>query len=303
MRPLIIAVLLLAGCGRTTTTVAPEATDPVAQEASDPVAHEVSESLAAKSAQWDLQSSGEGAALVVDDNAGQTALRLFCPAGTDKLLVNVPGFDPIDSEERLSFGQGGEVEALVADSSGDSARGGVTGEGPVPKNLVSLLSGRVSASYGAQVSGPHEAPPADLVTAFAGACSDAAADVGNPLPESTATPKPASAGVSACLTQDGRAISANSLRAVGTEPFWGARVEGRCVTYSHPEEPSGTRVWTKFSGTAANGTWSGALNGQPFIMRTRPQARCSDGMSDNRYPIAVSLTVGGEQRSGCAAHF
>jgi uncharacterized membrane protein len=143
-------------------------------------------------------------------------------------------------------------------------------------------------------------PPADLVTAFAGACSDGASDGGNPPPESTDTPPPTPAGVSPCLTQDGRAIPANSLHAFGTEPFWGARVEGRCVTYSHPEDQSGTRVWTKFSGSAANGAWSGSLDGQPFVMRTRPQAGCTDGMSDNRYPIAVSLTVGGNQRSGCA---
>ncbi len=284
MRALMIAVLLLASCGRTESPVVPEASEP----------------RAAEPAQWDMQSSGEGVALVVDDNAGKTALRLFCPAGTGKLLVNVPGLDAIGSEERLSFGQGGEAAALVADASGDSARGGVTGEGPVPENLVALLSGRVSASYGAQVSGPHPAPPAGLVTAFAGACFDDASDGGNPPPESTDTPPPTAAGVSPCLTHDGRAIPANSLRAVGTEPFWGARVEGRCVTYSHPEDQAGTRVWTTFSGSAANGAWSGSLNGQPFVMRTRPQAGCSDGMSDNRYPIAVSLTVGGEQRSGCA---
>lgn len=156
MRLLLIAVLLLAGCGRIESQVAPAATDPPAAEPSH----------------WDMQSSGEGTALVVDDNAGQTALRLFCPAGTGKLLLNVPGFDPIDSEERLSFGQGSEAEALVADSSGDSARGGVSAEGPVPGNLSALLAGRVSASYGAQVSGPHGAPPADLVTAFVEACSD-----------------------------------------------------------------------------------------------------------------------------------
>jgi uncharacterized membrane protein len=276
----MIAALLLASCGRTESPVAPATSDPIA----------------ANPAQWDMQSSGEGAALVVDDNAGKTELRLFCPAGTGKLLVNVPEFDPIGSEERLSFGQGGEAEALVADSSGDSARGGVTGEGPVPENLTALLSGRVSASYGAQVSGPHPAPPADLVTAFAGACSDG----GNPPPESTDASPSTPAGVSPCLTQDGDAIPANSLRAIGTEPFWGARVKGRCVTYSHPQDQSGTRVWTKFSGSAANGAWSGSLDGQPFVMRTRPQAGCSDGMSDNRFPIAVSLTVGGEQRSGCA---
>ena len=94
-------------------------------------------------------------------------------------------------------------------------------------------------------------------------------------------------------------LPANALRAVGTEPFWGARVDGRCVTYTHPDDPAGTRVWTTFSGTASDGTWTGALGGQPFVMRTRT-APCSDGMSDTRYPIAVSLTTGGEQRSGCA---
>jgi len=286
----MIAVLLLASCGRTES--------PVTAAASDPT------SIAP--AQWDLQFSGEGAALVVADHDGKIVLRLFCPAGAGTLLVNVPEFDPIDSEERLSFGQGGKAEALVANSSGDAARGGVTAEGTVPKNLLALLSGRVSASYGAQVSGPHPAPPVDLVTAFAGACADGASQSGNPPGEPsgtlppTAPTAPTPAGVSPCLTQDGRAIPANSLRAIGTEPFWGALVEGRCVTYSHPQDQSGTRVWMKFSGSAANGAWSGSLNGQPFVMRTRPQAECSNGMSDNRYPIAVSLTVGGEQRSGCA---
>ena len=92
----------------------------------------------------------------------------------------------------------------------------------------------------------------------------------------------------------------NRIRAIGTEPFWGARIEGRCVTYSHPEDQQGTRVWTKFSGTTSNGSWTGSLGGHPFVLRTRPQAGCSDGMSDNRYPIAVTLTVGGEERTGCA---
>ncbi|QNM82050.1 hypothetical protein H8M03_08385 [Sphingomonas sabuli] len=90
------------------------------------------------------------------------------------------------------------------------------------------------------------------------------------------------------------------LRAVGTEPFWAASVQGRCVTYSHPEDQAGTRVWTQFSGTAENGTWTGNLNNRPFVMRTSPQPGCSDGMSDRRYPIAVMLTVNGEERGGCA---
>jgi uncharacterized membrane protein len=95
-------------------------------------------------------------------------------------------------------------------------------------------------------------------------------------------------------------VPANRLRAVGTEPFWGARVEGRCVTYSHPDDQQGTRIWTKFSGSAASGTWTGAIGGKPFVLSTRPEQGCSDGMSDRRYPLAVALTVMGEQRTGCA---
>ena len=91
------------------------------------------------------------------------------------------------------------------------------------------------------------------------------------------------------------------IRAVGTEPFWGARVEGRCVTYSTPDNQQGVRVWTQYA--AANGgrgTWTGQLDGKKFEMIVRPDAVCSDGMSDKRYPIAVELAVGGEQRTGCA---
>lgn len=106
--------------------------------------------------------------------------------------------------------------------------------------------------------------------------------------------------VSACLVQDGEPVPANALKAIGTEPFWGARIDGRCVTYSTPEDQDGTRVWTKFSGTAENGSWTGYLDDQRFVLRTRPQPGCSDGMSDNRYPIAVTLTVRGEERTGCA---
>ena len=286
MRYAIMIAVLLAGCGgETSRNTAAVNTDAPSQASS-----------------WDLAADRQGAALTIAGSGGEPAMRLLCPGGEDKLVVNVPAFEPIGSEERLSFGQGGEVVALVADPTGDQLRGGVTAEGPVPENLVQLLSGEVSASYGSQVSGPHPAPPGALVESFAAACSgDAAAGestgTGQPADETAAAPNSGSA----CLTgRDGKPVPANRIRAVGTEPFWAAQVEGRCVTYSHPENQSGTRVWTEFSGTTQNGTWSGFLNDRPFVMRTRPQQGCSDGMSDKRYPIAVSLTVNGEERTGCA---
>lgn len=110
-------------------------------------------------------------------------------------------------------------------------------------------------------------------------------------------PNPA---VSACLVQDGELLRMTPLKAVGTEPFWAARIEGRCVTYSHPEDPQGKRVWTRFTLGPDGGIWVGALGGSRFELRTRSAADCSDGMSDNRYPLAVTVTVDGEQRRGCA---
>ena len=193
--------------------------------------------------------------------------------------MNVPGFRPIGSEERLSFGNGGEVVALVADSRGDRRRGGVSGTGPAPDNLAALVGGQISVNYGAQNSGPHRAPPAELAQSFVTACGGPPA----PAPSAAAAATPANP----CLIQDYERLQVPALRAVGTEPFWGARIEGRCVTYSHPEDQAGTRVWTRYSASGNGGTWIGALLGRRFVLRTRAAPGCSDGMSDRRYPIAV----------------
>jgi uncharacterized membrane protein len=242
---------------------------------------------------WDLQSSGEGVALMLAGPGG-AAIRLFCPAGGKRLAVNVPGFRPIGSEERLSFGSGGEVAALVADSGGDSRRGGVTATGAVPDDLSALIRGPLSASYGAQSSGPHPAAPAALSSAFVAACRE-----GAPPPAGPAGPVAAKAGP--CMVQEGKTLRAPAVRALGTEPFWNVRVEGRCVTYSHPEDQKGTRIWTRFTpGPGGGGTWSGSLGGRGFELKVRPQPNCSDGMSDRRYPLAAELVVGGERRQGCA---
>jgi uncharacterized membrane protein len=207
------------------------------------------------------------------------------------LLVNVPAFRPIGSEERLSVGSGGEAVALVADTRGDRRRGGVSGTGRVPDGLLALLGRKISATYGAQESGPHPVPPATLAHNFAGACRDGAAGLPADTPTAPASP---------CLMQDGERLRVTPIRAVGTEPFWSARIEGRCVLYSHPEDQKGTRIWTRFEPLAGGGTWSGALGGRQFELKASPRPGCSDGMSDKKYPLAVDLIVAGERRSGCA---
>lgn len=123
-----------------------------------------------------------------------------------------------------------------------------------------------------------------------------------PAPEVGNTGDKAQAGsANPCLMQGADRLQVAPIRAVGTEPFWSARVEGRCVTYSTPEDPQGVRVWTRYS-EAGNGrsAWAGQLGGKEFEMRVRPEAGCSDGMSDKIYPMAVELEVNGEKREGCA---
>lgn len=107
--------------------------------------------------------------------------------------------------------------------------------------------------------------------------------------------------VGACRTQGGKPVPANRLKALGTEPFWSATIDGRCVTYSTPEDQEGTRIWTAFTGSRETGQWRGFLGKDRFVLETRPDPDCSDGMSDRTYPIAVTLTIGTEERRGCAA--
>lgn len=286
LRP-ALALALLAGCGRG---------DEVDDDA--PAADVMSANPTTRSEvrdgneNWILQSDDEGVSLVYS-TLGKTALRLNCSAGGKELLVNIPAFHSIGSEERLSFGSGGEVAALVADTRGDKERGGVSGTGPVPENLSALIKGPIAVNYGYQYSGPFVAPAPELSRALVAACRKG----------TSLLPRQPRRGeqISPCLIQDGGRLRNPPIRAMGTEPFWGAQIEGRCVTYSHPENQEGTRIWTRFKpGPSGGGTWVGALGNRSFELTVRPQPGCSDGMSDRRYPFAVDLSVQGERRNGCA---
>ena len=111
----------------------------------------------------------------------------------------------------------------------------------------------------------------------------------------------ASASGSPCLNQDGEELRITPVKAIGTEPFWGARVEGRCVTYSTPEDQAGTRIWTRYNPGPDGDVWVGTFKGKPFKLITRLRPDCSDGMSDRTHPQEAMLTVAGEERRGCAA--
>ncbi len=258
----------------------------------------------AAGAGWVVEPTSGGTRLVYSASAGPV-VELVCPRATRELIVRVMGFTPVGSEDRLTLGSGSDAVVLVATP---GTGRGVTASGDRPDDLGGLLGGAVSINHGSQNLGPITGPPPGIAQAFAAACGRAGEvlPATAPVPEvpTAAAPAPAVAapGVSACRLQDGAMLPANAVRAIGTEPFWAATIDGRCVTYSHPDDQVGTRVWTRFAASRnGGGTWTGALRGKPFVLRSRPQPGCSDGMSDRLYSVAVDLTVGGEQRSGCAA--
>ncbi|MEA3064666.1 MAG: hypothetical protein QOJ27_1112 [Sphingomonadales bacterium] len=150
-------------------------------------------------------------------------------------------------------------------------------------------------------SGDGAAPVESNRIAEAGKAAAPTAHPSAPAPAPPPIPAKPAAAAGACLMQGEERLAVPPLRAVGTEPFWGARIEGRCVAYSTPEAPNGIRIWTRFAPVpGGGGTWTGALGGRRFELRTRRRPGCSDGMSDKVYPIAVDLVVVGERRSGCA---
>ena len=142
---------------------------------------------------------------------------------------------------------------------------------------------------------PEAATPANASTPAASPSPTAQnADTPNP-------PAPASLpNAHPCRIQDDTPVETANIRAIGTEPFWGAKTDGRCVTYSTPEDQAGTRIWTKVQSGQEGTAWIGALRGKTFKLTVRPMLDCSDGMSDNRYALEARLLVDGEERRGCA---
>lgn len=88
------------------------------------------------------------------------------------------------------------------------------------------------------------------------------------------------------------------LRLTGTEPFWGATIEGETMIYSTPENIEGTMITlSRFAGRGGL-SFSGEMDGRAVDIAVTP-GDCSDGMSDREYPLTVTLQIGNDQLYGC----
>jgi uncharacterized membrane protein len=90
-----------------------------------------------------------------------------------------------------------------------------------------------------------------------------------------------------------------SFRALGTEPFWSARVEGGKLAWSTPELPEGVTVPVRREDAGGKTIISGKIDGKPLELEVST-GPCSDGMSDTVYPLAVTRRLNGHVEHGCA---
>ncbi len=90
-----------------------------------------------------------------------------------------------------------------------------------------------------------------------------------------------------------------TFKAVGTEPFWGAEVDGQALVYSTPEFVSGIRITVTRRETADGAEYVGALDGKPLMLKVAA-GQCSDGMSDRIYRFTAVREIGPDIARGCA---
>lgn len=121
--------------------------------------------------------------------------------------------------------------------------------------------------------------------------SPAAQDAGQAAASDPAGAPPASA-------VNARPIPAK-LRAIGTEPFWSATIDGTTLIYKTPEFPAGSHITVTRRDGAGAAIFTGALDGKPLAL-TVEQGPCSDGMSDEIYPMTAKREIGPDTERGCA---
>ena len=141
--------------------------------------------------------------------------------------------------------------------------------------LLLCACGEYNADPGASGSAP----------AIAEATPPGASPAPPPLVEASATP----AGLELPLR----------FTALGTEPFWAAKVDGARLTYLTPEDQVGQPITVARTSQGDLVEFAATLAGKRLTL-TVSAGPCSDGMSDTVYPFAVRRRLGDDEQRGCA---
>ncbi|HYC75014.1 hypothetical protein [Brevundimonas sp.] len=156
---LAAALLALAACGRNETAAPTEPAEPAPIPSKPPLVEPPETPAAA--------SPGR---LTLVDASGAPALHLSCDDRPGAIVIHVPGFEPIGSEDRLTLGAGDEAFAFVADL--EASGPGVTAGGAPEADLFARMARGepVRAVYGAQSVGPARAATPAALRAFVARC-------------------------------------------------------------------------------------------------------------------------------------
>ena len=106
-------------------------------------------------------------------------------------------------------------------------------------------------------------------------------------------------GLAGCVTPTPGLVVPGRFTALGTEPFWAARVEGTRLTYSTPDDGQGRTIAVIRRDARESVVVEGLLDGSTLQIEVTT-GPCSDGMSDIVYPFAVRRRIGDALAQGCA---
>ena len=90
-----------------------------------------------------------------------------------------------------------------------------------------------------------------------------------------------------------------TFTALGTEPFWAAKVADGRLTYMTPEDQAGQTIAINREDGAELVEFRGTLAGKPLALAIT-RGPCSDGMSDVVYRWSVERRLGDDVQRGCA---
>ena len=110
------------------------------------------------------------------------------------------------------------------------------------------------------------------------------------------------AWLAACTTpgsEPPRETPKASYRVVGTEPFWGVRVDGDALHFTTLDDQVGKHLQATPT-SQPDGVRDEGSDGATGFRLDLQRGACSDGMSDKTYAFKAAVRYGQTDYSGCA---
>ena len=166
-----------------------------------------------------------------------------------------------------------------------------------PSIPPSVLAAALAAAVLAACSAPQSQPSAAQPAAGAAAAPVDPAEVPPPLPEDMRSGAGEAPAGKRAAGQEGEPLLA--YRVVGTEPFWGVRVEGDTLHFTTLEDQAGRRLTGTHTLRSDGVRYTGSDGGTAFELDIA-RGQCSDGMSDTVYASKAQFRYGDTDYRGCA---